>query len=521
MRTLCIAVFEQASDVYFHLDLLRATSCHSSNPPTFFSYIGQNLEQDNLALMSLMISVSGIRGIVGESLTPKTLTAFATAFASWTIRRHPEKKARIVIGRDTRPTGKAISDLVSNTLLLCGCDVIDLGIATTPTVEIAVAAEEADAGLIITASHNPVAWNALKMLNHLGEFLNAEEVEELLAITEKEQFVTAHWDGIGTIRHSEGYDDYHIEKVVRLPCINPAAIAREQFKVLVDCVEGAGFSIVPKLCKRLGIERVVQVACGGSGLFPRNPEPVEENLSATIAALQESGCDFALVVDPDVDRLALLCEDGSLFGEEYTLVACADFYLKHKPGAVANNLSSSRALRDIADRYGVACYSAKVGEANVSEVMKAKNAVIGGEGNGGVILPELHYGRDALVGIALIIQAFTLWRTLSRGGSLSQFRRTFPDYFMSKQKIILGQREAESLEKIFTDIALHYPDAEANRLDGLKLDFADSWVHLRPSNTEPIVRIYAEAPSKEQAEALACALKEGIETRCPGEKWDE
>jgi len=471
--------------------------------------------------MSLMISVSGIRGVVGESLTPKNLTAFAMAFASWTIRRNPQRRTRIVIGRDTRPTGKAISDLVSNTLLLCGCDVTDLGIATTPTVEIAVAAEKADAGLIITASHNPVPWNALKMLNHLGEFLNAEEVAELLEIAEKEQFFTARWDAIGTISQNNKYDDYHIDKVLQLPCINPDLIAREQFKVLVDCVEGAGSSIVPKLCERIGIESVVQVACGGSGLFPRNPEPIEENLSSTIAAIKDSGCDFALIVDPDVDRLALLCEDGSLFGEEYTLVACADFYLKHKLGPVANNLSSSRALRNIANKYGVECYSAKVGEANVSEVMKEKAVVIGGEGNGGVILPELHYGRDALVGIALIVQAFTLWRSKNKRGTLSQFRHQFPDYFMSKKKIVLDHADRESLDSIFTDIEIFYHTAEANRLDGLKLDFANSWVHLRPSNTEPIVRIYAEAPTKEQAESLASELKHEIEKRGSGIKKHE
>jgi len=462
-----------------------------------------------------MISVSGIRGVVGESLTPKNLTAFAMAFASWTLRRTHKQKAKIVIGRDTRPTGKAISDLVSNTLLLCGCDVIDLGIATTPTVEIAVTAEEADAGLIITASHNPVAWNALKMLNHRGEFLNAEEVTELLDIAEKEQFITARWDAIGAISTNDRYDAYHTHHVLNLPCINTQLISKEHFNVLVDCVEGAGSSIVPKLCERLGIESVVQVACGGTGLFPRNPEPIEENLSCTIAALQKSGCDFALIVDPDVDRLALLCEDGSLFGEEYTLVACADFYLKHKLGAVVNNLSSSRALRDIACRYGVACYSAKVGEANVSAMMKEQHAVIGGEGNGGVILPELHYGRDALVGIALIVQAFTLWRSENNGGTLSQFRRSFPDYYMSKQKIVLNKTKQQSLDTIFAEIAKHYQSAEANAevntLDGLKLDFATSWVHLRPSNTEPIVRIYAEAPSKAEAEALANELKHHLE----------
>ncbi len=467
-----------------------------------------------------MISVSGIRGIVGESLTPKNLTTFALAFASWILRKKTdkkhtptEKKPRIVIGRDTRPTGKAIGELISNTLLLCGCDVIDIGIATTPTVEIAVSAEGADGGLIITASHNPVAWNALKMLNHQGEFLNGKEVEELLEIAEKELFVYAHWDTIGSISRNNLYDELHIEKVLQLPCIDPASIAAQHFRVLVDGVEGAGYSIVPKLCKKLQIESIVPFACGGSGLFPRNPEPIEENLSTTIAALKESSCDFALVVDPDVDRLALICEDGSLFGEEYTLVACADFYLNQKSGPVANNLSSSRALRDIAEKHGVKCYSAKVGEANVIEVMKQMDAVIGGEGNGGVILPELHYGRDALAGIALIVQAFTLWRTKNNGGSLSQFRKHFPDYVMSKQKITLTSSDRSSLDRIFTDIARHYHTATADTLDGLKLDFADSWVHLRPSNTEPIVRIYSEAPSKEQAEELASELKHEIEKR--------
>jgi phosphomannomutase len=491
--------------------------------PLFFCILRKILITVIELVMSLMISVSGIRGIVGESLTPKNLTAFAMAFASLMFRQqekrgenHPDKKPKIVIGRDTRPTGKAIGNLVSNTLLLCGCDVIDLGIATTPTVEIAVTSEDADGGLIITASHNPVAWNALKMLNHRGEFLTADVVDELLEIADNELFVHAHWDTIGTLSQNEWYDALHIKKVLELPCIDTAAIAKEQFRVLVDGVEGAGSTIIPQLCRELGIKNIVEIACGGSGLFPRNPEPIEENLSGTIAALKESGCDFALIVDPDVDRLALLCEDGSLFGEEYTLVACADFYLKHKSGPVVNNLSSSRALRDIAAQYGVACYSAKVGEANVSEMMKEVNAVIGGEGNGGVILPELHYGRDALVGIALIVQAFTHWRSENGGGSLSQFRRHFPDYFMSKQKIVLGSTSRAALEKLFTDIATHYNSAEANRLDGLKLDFADSWVHLRPSNTEPIVRIYAEAPTKARAEALASELKHEIEQRVAG-----
>ena len=286
--------------------------------------------------------------------------------------------------------------------------------------------------------------------------------------------------------------------------------------MLVDCVEGAGYAVVPKLCRELGIAEVTEVACGGSGLFPRNPEPIEENLQETIAAVRKSGCDFALVVDPDVDRLAVICEDGSLFGEEYTLVACADFYLRHKRGPVANNLSSSRALRDIAERYGVACHSAKVGEANVTEVMKETGVVIGGEGNGGVILPELHYGRDALAGIALFVQAFTLWRQANAGSTLSGFKKEFPLYFMSKQKITLDEKGRQSLDPLFAAIASSHRDAEVNTLDGLKLDFNDSWVHLRPSNTEPIVRIYSEAPTKEQADALADSLKKEIEEKAAG-----
>jgi phosphomannomutase len=466
--------------------------------------------------MSLMISVSGIRGIVGESLTPLNLTAFSTAFAAWVVRNRTgngDRKPKIVLGRDTRPTGRVIGDLVANTLVLCGCDVLDLGIATTPTVEIAVPEEEADGGLIITASHNPVQWNALKMLNSKGEFLDAGQVAQLLDIASKEEFLFAKWNETGTKSGTGKYDDVHIEKVLKLSCIDTAEIARERFRVLVDCVEGAGYSIVPKLCRKLGIAEVTEVACGGSGIFPRNPEPIGENLQGTILALKESGCDFALVVDPDVDRLAVICEDGSLFGEEYTLVSCADFYLRHRPGPVANNLSSSRALRDIALRHGVACYSAKVGEANVSALMKETGVVIGGEGNGGVILPELHYGRDALAAIALFLQAFTFWRRENGGGALSRFRKQFPDYFMAKQKITLNEKGRASLENIFASIAASYSSAEINTLDGLKIDFSDSWVHLRPSNTEPIVRIYTEAPTEEQADALAEKLKREIEEK--------
>ncbi|NTV99486.1 MAG: phosphoglucosamine mutase, partial [Chlorobiaceae bacterium] len=351
----------------------------------------------------------------------------------------------------------------------------------------------------------------LKMLNHRGEFLDAADVAELLEIAGNEEFLFAKWNETGATSSTSKYDDLHIEKILQLSCIDTAAIAGENLRVLVDAVEGAGYSIVPKLCRKLGIAEVTEVACGGSGIFPRNPEPIEENLQGTIAALRRSGCDFALVVDPDVDRLAVICEDGSLFGEENTLVTCADFYLRHRRGPVANNLSSSRALRDIAIRHDVACSSAKVGEANVTELMKETGAVIGGEGNGGVILPELHYGRDALAAIALFLQAFALWRRENKGGSLSSFRKEFPDYFMSKQKITLGDKNRASLEKIFASIASAHSEAEINTEDGLKLDFSDSWVHLRPSNTEPIVRIYAEAPTKDRADALADRLKKEIE----------
>lgn len=471
--------------------------------------------------MSLMISVSGIRGVVGESLTPKNLTAFAMAFAAWTKRSMEKRtgltagKPRIVIGRDTRPTGGQIAGLVGNALVLCGCDVLDLGIATTPTVEIATAAEHADGGLIITASHNPVEWNALKMLNHHGEFLTAEEVEELLEIAGNEWFNPARWDSTGTLASSGRYDGVHIDAIIALPYIDTSAIAREDYRVLVDCVEGAGYSVVPELCRRLGIGDITLSACNGTGLFPRNPEPVEENLQETIALMRKSGCDFGLVVDPDVDRLAVICEDGTLFGEEYTLVACADFYLGINRGPVVNNLSSSRALADIAAKHGVSCRSAKVGEANVTAMMKETGATIGGEGNGGIILPELHYGRDALAGIALFVQAFTTWRQEHGGGRLSEFRSEFPAYAMAKEKIRLGSLDRTALDIMFDEIARQYPDAGVDRLDGLKLDFRNSWAHLRPSNTEPIVRIYTEAPTQKEAESLAAAMMEEIAKRSP------
>ncbi len=463
--------------------------------------------------MALMVSVSGIRGIVGEDLTPSNLVAYAAAFASWARKNHVgEGNPKIVIGRDTRPSGDMISSLVARTLVLSGADVTDLGIATTPTVELAVTEAGADAGIIVTASHNPIQWNALKLLNRLGEFLDADELADFLSIAESESFTPAAWDGIGSITDDRTADEMHVGKILALPLVDTESIARQGFRVLVDAVEGAGSKIIPELCGRLGIDDVERLACGGTGVFPRNPEPIIDNLSETIAKVKESGCDFGIIVDPDVDRLALVCEDGTLFGEEYTLVACADFYLKNNPGTVVNNLSSSRALRDVAERYGQKCVSAKVGEANVVSVMKEERATIGGEGNGGIILPALHYGRDALVGVALFVQAFARWRDgLSEGEerTLSVFRKTFPAYFMAKKKLEVAIPK-ERLSELFVRIASAHADAVVDMRDGLKLDFPEYWVHLRASNTEPIMRIYTEAKTAGEADRVAEAFMEEI-----------
>ncbi|NTV45797.1 MAG: phosphoglucosamine mutase, partial [Chlorobiales bacterium] len=409
---------------------------------------------------------------------------------------------KVVLGRDTRPTGKIISDLVQCVLVQAGCNVINIGVATTPTVEIAVTEEGADGGIIITASHNPVEWNALKLLNSKGEFLTAAEGVEMIALAEKHDLHSAVWNHYGMVVPNDSYDERHIEKVLCLPFVKPEEIAKKRYKVLVDAVEGAGSSIVPELCRRLGIAEVIEVACGGTGMFPHNPEPIESNLVETMARIKYEGCDFGIVVDPDVDRLALICEDGTLFGEEYTLVACADFYLKYKKGAVVNNLSSSRALRDVAGKHSVESFSGKVGEANVIEVMKEKHAVIGGEGNGGVILPEVHYGRDALVGIGLFVQAFCEWQTANGSGTLSEFKKTFPEYHMGKHKIKLPENGA-NVDEGFRRLAEKYSNEQITTIDGLKIDFSDSWAHMRKSNTEPIVRIYTEAKTRDDAEKLA------------------
>lgn len=458
--------------------------------------------------MSLMVSISGIRGVVGESLTPAVLTTYTQAFATWLFEQRHSNVVNlrgtvptVVIGRDTRPTGKVILDFVQGVLIQSGCNVINLGLATTPTVELAVIAEQADGGIIISASHNPLEWNALKLLNHLGEFLTPPQSKALLSMVETEAFHSAKWNDFGMAVPRDDYDTFHINKVLSLQQLDLENIRRRNYKVLVDAVNGAGSLIIPKLCRALGVADVIEISCKPTGIFPRNPEPIEENLVETQGLTAHYGADIGIVVDPDVDRVCFICEDGSLFGEEYTLVACADFWLTKKKGDVVNNLSSSRALCDIAQKHGVGFHTAKVGEANVIEVMKSVQAVIGGEGNGGVILPDVHYGRDALVGIALFLAAFAQWQLHNPTGKLSGFKKTFPTYFIAKHKLKLDA--GTNPDSLLTQLATRYAHEQISTIDGVKIDFADSWVHLRKSNTEPIVRIYAEAKTKADSESLA------------------
>ncbi|MFN3344262.1 MAG: phosphoglucosamine mutase [Chloroherpetonaceae bacterium] len=458
--------------------------------------------------MSLMVSISGIRGVVGESLTPIVLTTYTQAFATWLFERRNSGEVNlrgnvptVVIGRDTRPTGKVILDYVQGVLIQSGCNVINLGVATTPTVEVAVIAEQADGGIIISASHNPLEWNALKLLNNLGEFLTPSQSKAMLAIVETEEFHSAKWNEFGMAVPREDYDEFHIKKVLSLPELDLEKIRQRRYKVLVDAVNGAGSIVIPNLCRALGVAEVIEISCKPTGIFPRNPEPIEENLVETQGLTAHYGADIGIVVDPDVDRVCFICEDGSLFGEEYTLVACADFWLSKKKGDVVSNLSSSRALADVAQTHGVGYHAAKVGEANVIEVMKSVNAVIGGEGNGGVILPDVHYGRDALVGIALFLAAFAEWQSQNPTGKLTDFKKTFPPYFIAKHKLKLDP--STNLDELLAELASRYSHERLTTIDGVKIDFAESWVHLRKSNTEPIVRIYAEAKTKADAESLA------------------
>ena len=449
--------------------------------------------------MSLIKSISGIRGTIGgkvdENLTPIDAVKFAAAYGSWLKGQSGKEYVKVVIGRDARISGEMIQNLVQYTLIGLGIDVVNIGLSTTPTVEVAVPMEKADGGIILTASHNPKEWNALKLLNNKGEFVSDEDGKAILRIAQENDFSFATVDHLGKLSYDDRYIDLHIEQVLALPLVTPKAIQEKKFRVVVDAVNSTGGIAIPRLLERLGVE-VVKLYCEPNGHFPHNPEPLKEHLGDICKRVVEEKADFGIVVDPDVDRLAFITDQGEMFGEEYTLVACADYVLGKAKGNVVSNLSSSRALRDIAQKHGVSYSAAAVGEVNVVTEMKHVEAIIGGEGNGGIIYPELHYGRDALVGVALFLSLLA-----ERGGSVQQLRESYPAYFMSKNKIQLT--EQINPDQILKAMEQKYAHEQTTTIDGLKIDFADSWVHLRKSNTEPIIRIYTEAKSQKEADALA------------------
>jgi phosphoglucosamine mutase len=454
---------------------------------------------NNRKIMSLIKSISGIRGTIGgkvqENLTPIDAVIFAAAYGTWLKQHQNKEKIKVVIGRDARISGEMIQNLVQYTLIGLGIDVVNIGLSTTPTVEIAVPMEQADGGIILTASHNPKEWNALKLLNNKGEFIDAEDGASVLKIAQENDFNFASVDNLGEIFINDAYMDIHIDEVTQLPLVNTEAIKNRKFRVVVDGVNSTGGIIIPNLLKELGVE-VIKLYCEPNGNFPHNPEPLKEHLSDICKKVVEEKADFGIVIDPDVDRLAFICENGEMFGEEYTLVACADYILQKNKGNVVSNLSSSRALRDIAEKHNVGYYAAAVGEVNVVTEMKRTNAIIGGEGNGGIIYPELHYGRDALVGIVLFLSLLA-----EKNCTVKQLRDSYPAYFMSKNKIQLT--EAINPEEILKKMEKKYTNEQISTIDGLKIDFADCWVHLRKSNTEPIIRIYTEAKSQNEADNLA------------------
>ncbi|MEZ4796171.1 MAG: phosphoglucosamine mutase [Flavobacteriaceae bacterium] len=449
--------------------------------------------------MTLIKSISGIRGTiggnVGENLTPIDVVKFASAYGVWIKQQRNKDDYKVVVGRDARISGDMIQNLVMNTLVGLGIHVVDLGLSTTPTVEVAVPMEHADGGIILTASHNPKQWNALKLLNAKGEFLNAAEGQFILDIAESDKMQFADVDSLGKITKNDAYIDLHIDEVLNLSLVNKKAIEKANFKVVVDGVNSTGGIAIPRLLDRLGVH-TVKLYCTPNGQFPHNPEPLKEHLTDLSNMVVKEHADFGIVVDPDVDRLAFVCEDGEMFGEEYTLVACADYVLSETHGSTVSNMSSSRALRDVTEAHGQTYQASAVGEVNVVELMKKNNAIIGGEGNGGIIYPELHYGRDALVGVALFLSLLA-----EKNIPVSQLRASYPSYFMSKKKIQLTP--TLDVDAILIAMKNRYSNEEITTIDGVKIDFAENWVHLRKSNTEPIIRIYTEAKSQQEADALA------------------
>jgi phosphomannomutase len=455
--------------------------------------------------MTLIKSISGIRGTIGghpgEGLSPLDIVRFTSAYSVWVKNQTRKNKYKVVLGRDARISGLMVKNLVAGTLQGMGVDVVDLGLATTPTTELAVIKEEADGGIILTASHNPKQWNALKLLNSRGEFLTADDGAEVLKVAADESFVYAEVDELGQIFEKNDYTATHINAVLDLDLVDVEAIRKAGFTVAVDCVNSVGGIAIPALLKALGVKEVIELYCEPNGHFPHNPEPLPEHLSEISDVVRKEGADVGFVVDPDVDRLAMINEDGTMFGEEYTLVAVSDYVLSKTPGNTVSNLSSTRALRDITEKHGGAYNASAVGEVNVVARMKETNAVIGGEGNGGVIYPESHYGRDALVGIALF-----LTHLAKENKKTSQLKAEYPAYFMSKNKLELTPDI--DVDALLMKVKEHYKDEKISTVDGVKIDFADSWVHLRKSNTEPIVRIYSEAHSVKEAQELAESMME-------------
>lgn len=449
--------------------------------------------------MTLIKSISGIRGTIGgqqgENLTPLDAVKFAGAYGSWLKQSYPNQRLNVVIGRDARLSGAMIQSLVTSTLTGLGIDVTDLGLSTTPTVELAVPMEKAQGGIILTASHNPKQWNALKLLNHKGEFLSGDDGKAILEIAEAGDYSFADVDDLGEVITKDDYINKHIQAVHDLELVLPEKIKAAGFKVVVDGVNSTGGIAIPALLRSLGVE-VIELYCEPNGHFPHNPEPLKEHLGAIMEKVVEEKADLGIVVDPDVDRLAFISEDGTMFGEEYTLVACADYVLGKTPGNTVSNMSSSRALSDVTEKHQGSYKASAVGEVNVVELMKASNAVIGGEGNGGIIYPASHYGRDALVGTALF-----LTHLAEKNMKVSELRNSYPAYFMSKKKIQLTPEL--DVDKILVEMKEKYADERVSTVDGVKIDLADHWIHLRKSNTEPIIRIYTEAPDQQKADAVA------------------
>lgn len=458
--------------------------------------------------MTLIKSISGIRGTIGgrtgDTLNPLDIVKFASAYAMFIRNSRGDKCCgKIVVGRDARISGDMVRNIVCGTLMGAGFDVIDIGLATTPTTELAVRMSGADGGIIITASHNPRQWNALKLLNSEGEFLDKNEGNEVLDIAEREDFVYAEVDGLGKYISDDTFNERHIEAVLALPLVDVEAVRKARFRVCVDAINSVGGVILPDLFKALGVE--CEVLNGTpDGDFAHNPEPLEKNLGGIMERMRAGGFDLGIVVDPDVDRLAFICEDGRMFGEEYTLVSVADYVLSHTPGNTVSNLSSTRALRDVTERHGGKYAAAAVGEVNVTTKMKEVGAVIGGEGNGGVIYPECHYGRDALVGIALFLSSLA-----QKGCKVSELRATLPDYYIAKNRIDLTP--ATDIDAILAKVKQMYAGQQVNDIDGVKIDFPDKWVHLRKSNTEPIIRVYSEAATMEEADALGKQMMKLVE----------